>query len=132
MRKAVSGFESGGLVKGGEQLIRINERGQEFVNNASSTRKNMDVLKALNDGNEKRAFELLAMKHGGMNAVSVEGGRVASIAELRAIKDELHLLRAERVLSTTKVKLSDGRLKLKGRDLEAVVKASNGFKNIRR
>lgn len=34
----VSGFEKGGGVKGGEQLIRINEKGEEFVIDASTTK----------------------------------------------------------------------------------------------
>jgi tape measure domain-containing protein len=43
-------FEKGGLVNGGEQLIRINERGQEFVMNAQATAANRPALEAMNKG----------------------------------------------------------------------------------
>ena len=34
----IAGFEKGGLVEGGEQIIRINEKGQEFVMDAKTTK----------------------------------------------------------------------------------------------
>lgn len=42
-------FEKGGLVDGGRQLVEINERGQEFVVNAESTRQALPLLEAIND-----------------------------------------------------------------------------------
>ena len=46
------GFEEGGLVPGGEKLIRINEAGQEFVMNAKATRKYLPMLEAMNSGRD--------------------------------------------------------------------------------
>lgn len=46
------GFEEGGLVPGGEKLIRINEAGQEFVMNARATRKYLPMLEAMNSGRD--------------------------------------------------------------------------------
>lgn len=47
---AVAGFETGGLVSGGERIIRINERGPEFVVNAEATRRFLPALEAINNG----------------------------------------------------------------------------------
>lgn len=45
-------FEKGGLVEGGEQLIRINEKGEEFVLNHEATKKiGVDTLNEINKGN---------------------------------------------------------------------------------
>ena len=38
IKTAVNAFKDGGLVEGGDQLIRINEEGQEFVLDASTTK----------------------------------------------------------------------------------------------
>lgn len=46
-------FEKGGLVKGDRQLIEINEKGQEFVVNAESTRAAMPLLQAINENPQK-------------------------------------------------------------------------------
>lgn len=48
--QTIQGFEKGGLVQGGRQLIQINERGQEFVMNAQATRRNLPALQAMNAG----------------------------------------------------------------------------------
>ena len=45
-------FEQGGLVPGGEQLIRVNEAGNEFVMNARATRKYLPMLEAMNSGRD--------------------------------------------------------------------------------
>jgi hypothetical protein len=37
--KLIAGFEKGGLVEGNEQIIKINEKGQEFVIDAPTTKK---------------------------------------------------------------------------------------------
>jgi tape measure domain-containing protein len=42
------GFEKGGLVGGGEQFIKINEKGNEFVMNAQATARNRPILEAMN------------------------------------------------------------------------------------
>jgi hypothetical protein len=44
------GFAEGGLVGGGERLIRVNERGPEYVVNASATAANLPLLESLNRG----------------------------------------------------------------------------------
>ena len=44
------GFEKGGLVTGGRQVIQINEAGEEFVTNAVSTRRFRPQLEAMNQG----------------------------------------------------------------------------------
>lgn len=129
VKSAVAGFETGGLVRGGEQLIRINEKGQEFVNNASSTRRNMPILEALNRGNDKRAFELMNERFG----MSVSGGsQVVNLQELTAIRTEIQMLRKERVLSRTKIEMNDVNLKANGRDLVGISNAVQSFKNKRR
>ena len=45
-------FEEGGKVPGGEQLIRVNEAGQEFVMNARATAKYGPMLEAMNSGRD--------------------------------------------------------------------------------
>jgi hypothetical protein len=48
---ATRGFEEGGLVTGGEQFIRINEKGPEYVLNAETTKRiGKDTLDAVNAG----------------------------------------------------------------------------------
>lgn len=42
--------EAGGLVRGGRQLVEINEAGEEYVVNARATRRNLPLLEALNAG----------------------------------------------------------------------------------
>lgn len=54
----IPAFEKGGLVKGGEQIIRINERGEEYVVNARATSKHKDALEAIN----KDRFDDYVMK----------------------------------------------------------------------
>jgi TP901 family phage tail tape measure protein len=44
----ISEFERGGKVKGNEQIVRINEQGEEFVVNAESTSKNEELLQNIN------------------------------------------------------------------------------------
>lgn len=44
------GFYRGGLVDGGEQTIRVNERGPEFVVSAGPTRRHRGILDAINRG----------------------------------------------------------------------------------
>lgn len=48
LNSAINSFETGGRIKGGEQLIRVNERGEEFVSKASVTSKYGPFLEALN------------------------------------------------------------------------------------
>ncbi|MFP4527719.1 MAG: phage tail tape measure protein [Candidatus Kapaibacterium sp.] len=48
---AVQGMETGGLVRGGERMIRINEQGEEYVVNASATARNMRALEYINRHN---------------------------------------------------------------------------------
>ena len=43
-------FEKGGIIEGGEQLIRVNEKGNEFVMNATATKENLGALEHLNNG----------------------------------------------------------------------------------
>ena len=45
---SIAGKEEGGLVSGGEQIIRINEAGEEYVINADSTKAAPDVLETIN------------------------------------------------------------------------------------
>jgi hypothetical protein len=47
-KAAVPAFQSGGLVGGGEKLIRVNEAGTEFVTNANTTRAALPLLSAMN------------------------------------------------------------------------------------
>jgi len=54
--KSVAGFEHGGLVEGQEQIIRINERGQEYVTNAQATKKNIGLLEHINKGGDARNY----------------------------------------------------------------------------
>ena len=46
----LKGFEKGGLVEGGEQIIRINEKGEEFVANANATKRSRKTLELINRG----------------------------------------------------------------------------------
>lgn len=47
---ASQGFKEGGLVSGGEKIIRINEQGPEFVMNADATKDFLPLLQMLNSG----------------------------------------------------------------------------------
>ncbi|MBL7999323.1 MAG: hypothetical protein JNL32_11875, partial [Candidatus Kapabacteria bacterium] len=49
--RAAAGYEFGGLVRGKEKLIRINERGEEFVVNSKATQKNLAALAMINRDN---------------------------------------------------------------------------------
>ena len=44
------GFASGGLVPGGERIIRVNENGREFVMNNRATQNYLPILEAMNAG----------------------------------------------------------------------------------
>ena len=44
------GFSSGGLVPGGEKIIRVNENGREFVMNNRATNEYLPILEAMNAG----------------------------------------------------------------------------------
>jgi TP901 family phage tail tape measure protein len=48
LAQPIPAFEKGGLVRGSEKMIRINEKGEEFVINAKSTAKNRQFLEQLN------------------------------------------------------------------------------------
>lgn len=60
----VQAFEEGGLVEGGEQLVRINEKGQEFVLKHDTVKKiGVDKLNRLNQGdinalNDSKSFDV--------------------------------------------------------------------------
>jgi hypothetical protein len=56
LAKSAAGFKEGGLVRGGEQFIRINELGQEFVMNAQSTKAFLPELQQLNAGKIPQTF----------------------------------------------------------------------------
>lgn len=56
LAKSAAGFKDGGLVRGGEQFIRINEVGQEFVMNARSTKAFLPELQQLNAGKIPQSF----------------------------------------------------------------------------
>jgi|GEM_PF-6211253 len=56
LAKSAAGFKDGGLVKGGQQFIRINEVGQEFVMNAQSTKAFLPELQQLNSGHLPNSF----------------------------------------------------------------------------
>lgn len=56
LAKSAAGFKEGGLVRGGEQFIRINELGQEFVMNARSTKAFLPELQQLNAGTIPQTF----------------------------------------------------------------------------
>jgi hypothetical protein len=49
---SIAAFEKGGLVEGGEQIVRINEKGEEYVINAEATRKHLPTLEAINSGKD--------------------------------------------------------------------------------
>jgi len=46
---SIGAFEKGGEVTGGEQVIRVNEKGPEFVVNAQGTAKHPDILQDINN-----------------------------------------------------------------------------------
>lgn len=64
----IQAFEQGGLVEGGEQLVRINEKGQEFVLRHDVVQKvGVDRLNRLNQGDinalNDRSGDLVATEH---------------------------------------------------------------------
>ncbi len=48
------GYAAGGLISGGDQIIRVNEDGQEYVVNADATSRYINVLDAINNNRELR------------------------------------------------------------------------------
>ena len=90
----IPAFERGGLVRGGEQVIRINEAGEEFVVNAQATR-----------GNERELAELQAMLAAGVPLRSLlppaagrapaPSSRHPSSGDGRALVSEIRAMRAE-------------------------------------
>lgn len=58
----VAGFERGGIINGGEQLIRVNEKGTEMVMNAPATAKNRPILEAMNKGGSVAAGPAVSVK----------------------------------------------------------------------
>lgn len=48
---ALSAYETGGHVKGGRQIIQVNEAGEEYVVNAKATKKNLRALDIINRDN---------------------------------------------------------------------------------
>lgn len=129
VKSAVAGFETGGLVKGGEQMIRINEKGQEYVVNANATRRNQALLEHLNSGNDRKAYELLHQRYGASQMMVNGSGQLVSINELQAIKTELQMLRSERTLSTSKVQLESTSMEIDGNKMVAVINSVNRNKS---
>jgi hypothetical protein len=101
------GYERGGLVAGGEQFVRINERGPEFVVNAAATARHRALLEAINSGRdismpapftssrERIASEAPGLQPGGGGAapnVNVQGHQMHVVmvrdqSELRAFME---------------------------------------------
>lgn len=50
LAKPIPEFEKGGRIKGGKQIIQVNEKGEEFVAKAEATRKYSKELEAMNSG----------------------------------------------------------------------------------
>lgn len=50
-QNAINGYWTGGLIGGGEQLVRVNEKGQEFIFNALTTAKNLKAFELMNKEN---------------------------------------------------------------------------------
>lgn len=108
LAKSAAGFKEGGLVRGGEQFIRINEIGQEFVMNARSTKAFLPELQQLNAGkiphtftnNTAQAPQLLIEKMEKLmdklhsrstsvhNTITVSGTLRASGGELQTVIDK--------------------------------------------
>lgn len=110
-RAAVSGaFATGGLVTGGERIIRVNERGPEYVINAKATQRYLPLLEAINTGKPLRSdlrrglnldklgitFHDQAAK--GLAVAEVVGGERhgrAILSELKAMRKDNEALRSE-------------------------------------
>lgn len=77
-----SAFETGGLVRGGEQMIRVNEKGPEFVLNANAVRSiGLSNLEAMNDTGRIPSTALVGGASAGSVApVSAGASRGASFA----------------------------------------------------
>ncbi len=72
MAVGVTGYERGGLVSGSEQLIRVNERGEEFVWSAPAVR-------AIGAGNLERAHQAALSGGGGVSAAGAVPGTSGNI-----------------------------------------------------
>lgn len=90
-------FRTGGLVRGSEQVIRVNEVGEEFVVNAQATRRHRELLERMNSGQllPALATALPVPQLAAMGAEVASGGSTAAYGggdmarELREIKDLL-------------------------------------------
>jgi len=83
----IKGFETGGKVEGGEQMIRINEAGEEFVVKAGAVSKYGDEM--LYDINEGRFNPLDYISTPSMNSMAFTQSSTAIVNELRDLKEEL-------------------------------------------
>ena len=73
---AIGGFAEGGLVRGGEQIIRVNERGPEFVMPAEHAAI-FPILERIRTG-AMSAADLATSERGGVARPSTSGAGAAS------------------------------------------------------
>lgn len=94
LSSAVSKFETGGEVEGGQQLIQVNEAGTETVMNARATRENRDLFRHLNAGGKFDTFtrghdlsQVSVNQSGGLEyARALEVQNAQLLGELKAIR----------------------------------------------
>ena len=128
--KSVAGFEHGGLVEGQEQIIRINERGQEYVTNAQATKKNIGLLEHINKGGEARNYFKNELSK---TTVSASGDLLgsAAISQLQQMNSRLQTI--EQSLQTSRASSNSVNMKVgydKGVLLSGIEK-SNRIKLLR-
>lgn len=84
----IKAFEKGGRVEGGEQLVRINEKGEEFVVNHNAVNKYGDDM--LKDINEGRFNPLDYVSTPSMSSIKYsEPIATAVVSELREVKEAI-------------------------------------------
>lgn len=86
------GFWMGGPVQGGEQSIRINERGQEFVSDHESTKTNWAALMWMNQNKGRPIEEYLLQRYGSMQpaGVATQKDLTDAITGLHEMMEEKH------------------------------------------
>lgn len=127
-------FEHGGLVQGGEQFIRINEKGREFVTDHRSTKTNLEYLLWQNRNKGRPVEDYIlhkygrAMKAGTTSPVATEATVAKAITDGNAeIVDRLEKMEktmdkvSKTFESSTTVKMKPAKMTLRGRDLEASI-----------
>lgn len=96
LNKPVSGYAKGGTIKGGEQVIRVNEMGTETVMNANATKLFSPALQLMNAiGNGEQPTSPMAnnfLIEGITNAIKTMPVPVVTVEEINTVNERVKVL----------------------------------------